>query len=80
MGVGKMEAKTKPRQEEVALRDLKERVEALLREREYAQVVEVIEAFSKGYTPGEGDLDWVEIQVRLALTEEQLGRYDTQTA
>ncbi len=75
-----MEARTKPRQEEVALRELKERVEILLRQREYAQVVEEIEVFSQGYTPGENDLDWAELQVRLAFAEEQLGRYDTETA
>ncbi len=80
MGGGKMETKIKPRREKVILWEVKEKVEALLRAREYAQVVEEIEAFSQGYTPGERDLDWAELQVRLAFAQEQLGRYDTKTA
>ncbi len=73
-------ARTKPRKEEVALRELKEKVETLLKAGEYAQVVEEIEAFSQGYTPKERDLDWAELQVRLSFAQEQLGRYDTEAA
>ena len=45
MGVEKMEARTKLREERTALKELKERVEALLRERKYAQV---LPDFSRG--------------------------------
>ncbi len=80
MGVEKMEARAKLREARATLREIKERVEVLLREREYAKAVEEIEAFSQGYTPGERDLEWAELQVRLAFAQEQLGRYDTETA
>ncbi len=75
-----MEARTKLREERTALRELKEKIETLLREREYAKVVEEIEAFSQGYTPEDRDLDWAELQVRLAFAQEKLGRYDRKTA
>ncbi len=80
MGVEKIETKIKPRRGRVTLREIKERVEALLEQRAYAQVEEEIEAFSRVYTPKERDVDWAELQVRLAFAEEQLGRYDTETA
>ncbi len=75
-----MKTGTKLREERTALRELKEKVEALLRERKYAKVVEEIGAFSKGYTRGGNDVEWAELQVRLAFAQEKLGRYDRHTA
>jgi len=80
MGVDKMETRAKLWEGRVALRELKEKVEALLKKREYAKVVEEIETFCRGYTPGERDVEWAELQVRLAFAQEQLGRYDTEIA
>ena len=62
------------------LREVKEKVEVLLREREYAKVVEEIETFSQGYTPKARDVEWAELQVRLVFGQEKLGRYDKETA
>jgi len=75
-----MKARTKLREEKLALREVKEKVEALLREREYTQVVEEIAAFSQGYTPGERDVEWAELQLRLVFAKEELGSYDKETA
>jgi tetratricopeptide (TPR) repeat protein len=80
MGVDKMKPGKKLREGRVALGEVKGKVEALLREKEYAKVVEEIDAFSNGYTPEEKDVEWAELQVRLAFAKEKLGRYDKETA
>jgi len=80
MGVDAMETRAKLREKKVALRGVKERVEALLKQREYSKVVEEIEDFSRGYTPVERDIEWAELRVRLAFAKEELGRYDKETA
>jgi len=73
MGVDRVEASAK-------LGAVKEKVETLLREREYAKAVEEIEAFSREDIPEERDLEWAELMVRLAFAQEELGKYDKETA